>query len=588
MAEWNCVVSHKQKRKSRRIDKSKETAENILKSHNHILRNYKTKLCKKPKQDHNKLTCLNAHDKNDIRRNPCMGETNNVAVRYVPQLCPQHPSCSLEDKCTYAHNQTEIHYHPQVFKTQLCQKKQCQFPYCFFAHGEEDLRVLEKFCEVEKKERGVSLSEYFPSPKEPIQGEEIIEVIRDWSGWQKEVGSFAMLPCPVSDVFSRMLFKYVDIQQKVREICLNKGSTPLLDIHHRASSKPVLLLLKGTEENIHAAIEEIQNYSETCRQRNDETYPPRFLRYLQNDYEGDALVRKFCRDRKGLDISIDILKNRISVWGNSKKIRHNVLYELRKKCTTFALTDAKAIADAKLHSLELELSNMKQQLQEALAEKQDLQESLNDSQNLVQRIRKVELRSKEQKTTIPKEWSSTEGYEEYIVERDSSEWDRIYTQFISTLTASHRHGLPNIKKITRIENHEIWTHYALMKKHISNELLLWHGSTKESLDSICQQGFNRSYAGMHATAFGEGTYFARDSSYSMGYSSRQTDGTRHMILAKVLVGSYLSGKRGMKDPKDERRRYDSAVNNIYNPSIYVIFKDYQSYPAYVVTFTTDY
>ena len=43
---------------------------------------------------------------------------------------------------------------------------------------------------------------------------------------------------------------------------------------------------------------------------------------------------------------------------------------------------------------------------------------------------------------------------------------------------------------------------------------LFHGTDEATVPKITQQGFNRSFCGKNATAFGKGVYFARDSAYS--------------------------------------------------------------------------
>ena len=64
---------------------------------------------------------------------------------------------------------------------------------------------------------------------------------------------------------------------------------------------------------------------------------------------------------------------------------------------------------------------------------------------------------------------------------------------------------------------------------------------------------------------------------------------RKMYIAKVLVGEYTKGEKGMKappsknDPKNPGVRYDSVVDNIRNPTMYVIFQDNQYYPEYLLT-----
>ena len=62
-----------------------------------------------------------------------------------------------------------------------------------------------------------------------------------------------------------------------------------------------------------------------------------------------------------------------------------------------------------------------------------------------------------------------------------------------------------------------------------------------------------------------------------------------MYLARVLVGQYCVGNRSMivPPPKDSSRPeilYDSVVNNALNPSIFVVFYDFQCYPEYLITF----
>ena len=62
-----------------------------------------------------------------------------------------------------------------------------------------------------------------------------------------------------------------------------------------------------------------------------------------------------------------------------------------------------------------------------------------------------------------------------------------------------------------------------------------------------------------------------------------------MYYAKVLVGDYIEGRKDLKDrppkvssvPNDT---YDSVVDNVANPTIYVVFKDYECYTEYLIKF----
>ena len=74
------------------------------------------------------------------------------------------------------------------------------------------------------------------------------------------------------------------------------------------------------------------------------------------------------------------------------------------------------------------------------------------------------------------------------------------------------------------------------------------------------------------------------------YSTPNANGHKYMYLAGVLTGEYTLGKQNMiippaKDPtKDPNLVFESVVENISNPSIFVVFTDAQAYPEYLIIF----
>lgn len=89
---------------------------------------------------------------------------------------------------------------------------------------------------------------------------------------------------------------------------------------------------------------------------------------------------------------------------------------------------------------------------------------------------------------------------------------------------------------------------------------------------------------------GQGCYFARDASYSNRYSTPGSHGKKRMYLVRVLAGEYTKGANALmvpppKDPQDPTVPYDSVVDNMSNPSIFVIFYDAHAYPEYLITYT---
>ena len=93
-----------------------------------------------------------------------------------------------------------------------------------------------------------------------------------------------------------------------------------------------------------------------------------------------------------------------------------------------------------------------------------------------------------------------------------------------------------------------------------------------------------------ATKYGNGVYFASDSSFSARstYSPSDSNGFRYMYLARVLVGEYTVGRPGLLTPppkdQDPTDTFDSVVDQIPNPGIFVAFYDWQCYPEYLITF----
>eukprot|EP00484_Ammonia_sp_Unknown_P012020 CAMPEP_0197072764 /NCGR_PEP_ID=MMETSP1384-20130603/210263_1 /TAXON_ID=29189 /ORGANISM="Ammonia sp." /LENGTH=255 /DNA_ID=CAMNT_0042511585 /DNA_START=418 /DNA_END=1185 /DNA_ORIENTATION=+ len=64
--------------------------------------------------------------------------------------------------------------------------------------------------------------------------------------------------------------------------------------------------------------------------------------------------------------------------------------------------------------------------------------------------------------------------------------------------------------------------------------LLFHGTSLSSVVNIINTGFQRKYN--HTSAYGKGTYFARDASFAAGYTRRDANGYRYMFAAEVIVG----------------------------------------------------
>mmetsp|Transcript_34155 Transcript_34155/g.53397 ORF Transcript_34155/g.53397 Transcript_34155/m.53397 type:complete len:187 (+) Transcript_34155:232-792(+) len=153
----------------------------------------------------------------------------------------------------------------------------------------------------------------------------------------------------------------------------------------------------------------------------------------------------------------------------------------------------------------------------------------------------------------------------------------------------------SIIKILRVQNPGLLRIFQAKKASMestnaneqgANEKLLWHGTSVDTVEKITEQGFNRSFCGKNATAYGNGVYFATSILYSARrtYAAPDHKGIQTIFLAKVLIGQYSQGCSGLRVPpvKHGNVLYDSVVDCVSAPQMHVVFSDHQAYPAYIV------
>lgn len=119
----------------------------------------------------------------------------------------------------------------------------------------------------------------------------------------------------------------------------------------------------------------------------------------------------------------------------------------------------------------------------------------------------------------------------------------------------------------------------------ANEMNLFHGTGNlDTVRGICTNSFDFRMSGKHGTKYGDGTYFAKRAKYSHSY----TKAPRMMFRARVLVGGYVEGESSLRRPPVRPGRahdlYDSCVDSMQEPSIFVIFEKTQSYPEYLIKY----
>ncbi|XP_060572918.1 protein mono-ADP-ribosyltransferase PARP11-like [Ruditapes philippinarum] len=120
------------------------------------------------------------------------------------------------------------------------------------------------------------------------------------------------------------------------------------------------------------------------------------------------------------------------------------------------------------------------------------------------------------------------------------------------------------------------------------EKRVFHDTMNKNIPAICKQGFD-SRLNDQTTVYGKGCYFATYSSYSDSYA--ECGAEKSMFVAKILPGEYVCGNSSYcrpphKDASDPTSDlYDSCVDNVLNPSIFVIFDNNQTYPEFLIRYT---
>ncbi|XP_055965381.1 protein mono-ADP-ribosyltransferase PARP14-like [Sorex fumeus] len=195
---------------------------------------------------------------------------------------------------------------------------------------------------------------------------------------------------------------------------------------------------------------------------------------------------------------------------------------------------------------------------------------------------------------IPSNWSDMKQQNVCVVDLPPShaEYRAVAQQFNQTCSNFV------IEKVERIQNPSLWNSYQTKKKtmgfknnNVINEKQLFHGTDENSVSQVNANGFNRSYAGKNAVAFGKGTYFAVNANYSADdkYSVPDVNGKKYMYYVRVLTGLSTLGNSSLivpppKNPQNLTDLYDTVTDNVGNPKLFVVFSDYQAYPEYLITF----
>ncbi|XP_078059026.1 protein mono-ADP-ribosyltransferase TIPARP-like [Mustelus asterias] len=186
-----------------------------------------------------------------------------------------------------------------------------------------------------------------------------------------------------------------------------------------------------------------------------------------------------------------------------------------------------------------------------------------------------------------------------------SEYQMVYWMFHQTISESKF----IIAHIYRIQNAALWEKYAKCRAQFYQRLWeecpsgcwdrhLFHGTSAEWASSIGRHNFDPGLSGRNGCLYGRGSYFATRARYSHEFAlparprhlSPRRAPLLHMFLAKVLTGRSALGSRNTPGPpslapaQPAGGRFDSCVNSLDRPTIYVLFDSAQCYPYWLIQY----
>ena len=216
--------------------------------------------------------------------------------------------------------------------------------------------------------------------------------------------------------------------------------------------------------------------------------------------------------------------------------------------------------------------------------------------------RRVELPPKY--FAVPDSWSVQPPGQHCVlvlVDEGTAEFDAVFARMTASLPSAR------IVKLERIQNLMLFDYYSMRRDRMvklagggePKEVCVWHGTGSPwgSGDGIHprviyedrQDGFmmQHSSEGM----WGRGLYFARDARYSDSYAYDLGNGTKCLLLARLLAGEevhVMPNDRSLRycpDKPDGTGRYDTVTGDTCGSKVYVVYENGRAMPEYLVTYT---
>ncbi|KAL0968494.1 hypothetical protein UPYG_G00267590 [Umbra pygmaea] len=163
--------------------------------------------------------------------------------------------------------------------------------------------------------------------------------------------------------------------------------------------------------------------------------------------------------------------------------------------------------------------------------------------------------------SVPPFWdnqalSDSKDYTLVPLSSKREDYQKIQKLFKQTMTVRTIHS------IKRIQNLNLWRVFQwqkeqMMKKNggkMVDERHLFHGTDESIIDAICEQNFDWRACGLNGTLYGEGSYFARDASYSHNYIKPLRSDKKNHVCGSGLGWGIHQGEQRLPSPPSEEHQ----------------------------------
>ena len=176
--------------------------------------------------------------------------------------------------------------------------------------------------------------------------------------------------------------------------------------------------------------------------------------------------------------------------------------------------------------------------------------------------------------------------------------DRPSREVIDSIVSDAQRGNPTLDIVFDIHNDVEYGYTYRMYKHKyykkygnlgkKGEMILYHGTSRENINEILEDDFALTINARHGTRYGRGIYFTNSIYKALSYAGGPPK--KYVIVAVVHIGDIIKGGINMDvhpiiAGHIDRKRYDTSVDNPYQPNQFVKKKNGTYNIIGVLTFT---